>query len=87
MTMQAARIAIVGGGLAGLYAAHVLERKGIHDHVVLEARDVWGGRIASTSLVAGGSPLDRFDLGPTWFWPAYQSQLDRVVDSPLELDL
>lgn len=81
MTMQTTRIAIVGGGLAGLYAAHLLEQKGIHDYVVLEARDVWGGRIASTSPNAGGSPRDRFDLGPTWFWPAYQPQLDHVVHS------
>ncbi len=23
--------------------------------------------------------LDRVDLGPTWFWPAFQPQLDRLV--------
>ncbi|MFT3720430.1 flavin monoamine oxidase family protein [Pseudorhodoferax sp.] len=79
--MRTARIAIVGGGLAGLCAAHWLARRGIHDHVVLEARDAWGGRIASTPPAAGGSPLDRFDLGPTWFWPAHQPQLDRLIDS------
>jgi len=78
--MQTARIAIVGGGLAGLYAAHLLEHKGIHDYVLLEARDVWGGRIAS-AVGAGDAPLDRFDLGPTWFWPGYQPQLDRLIDS------
>ena len=77
--MHATRIAIVGGGLSGLYAAYLLEQKGIHDYVVLEARDTWGGRIASTPPVAGSSPTDRFDLGPTWFWPAYQPQLDRLV--------
>lgn len=79
--METARIAIVGGGLSGLYAAHLLQRKGIHDFVILEARDVGGGRIASTSPLDGGSPLDRFDLGPTWFWPGYQPQLDRLIDS------
>lgn len=79
--MKAVRIAIVGGGLAGLYAAHVLAHKGVHDHVVLEARDVWGGRIASASSVAGPTPLDRFDLGPAWFWPAHQLQLGRLIDS------
>jgi monoamine oxidase len=81
MTVQTARIAIVGGGLAGLYAAHALGQKDIHDLVVLEARDGWGGRIASTPPIAGGSPRDRFDLGPAWFWPGYQPQLDRLVDS------
>lgn len=79
--MQTTRIAIVGGGLAGLYAAHLLEQKGVHDYVILEARDVWGGRIASASIDSGGSSLDRFDLGPTWFWPAYQPQLNRLIGS------
>ncbi len=79
--MQTTRIAIVGGGLAGLYAAHVLEQKGIHDYVVLEARDTWGGRISSTPSAVGASPLDRFDFGPTWFWPAYQPQLDHLIAS------
>ena len=45
--MQAARIAIVGAGLAGLYAAFLLEQQGIKDYVLLEARDTLGGRIAS----------------------------------------
>jgi len=79
--MQTTRVAIVGGGLAGLYAAHVLTQRGIHDFVTLEARGVWGGRIVSQPPAAGGSPSDRFDLGPTWFWPGYQLQLDRVIDS------
>ena len=81
MTIQTARIAIVGGGLAGLYAAHLLEHHGIDDYVLLESRDDWGGRILSTPPIASGAPRDRFDLGPTWFWPAYQPQLDRLIDS------
>lgn len=79
--MQTARIAIVGGGLAGLYAANLLAQHGIDDYVIFEARDRWGGRIASTQSLDGGSSLDRFDLGPTWFWPAYQPQLDRLIES------
>ncbi|MBP0623369.1 flavin monoamine oxidase family protein [Cupriavidus consociatus] len=83
--MQTAHIAIVGGGLSGLYAAFLLEEKGIKDYVVLEARDTLGGRIASTlghptpSVSSGLPDIDRFDLGPTWFWPALQPQLDRLV--------
>lgn len=46
--MRTARIAIVGDGVAGLYAARL---------------------------------LDRFDLGPTWFWPVYQRKLERLIDS------
>lgn len=79
--MQTARIAIVGGGLAGLYAAHLLEQKGFHDYIVLEARDTWGGRIASTPSASGVVALDRFDLGPTWFWPDYQPQIDQLITS------
>ncbi|MDZ5460740.1 flavin monoamine oxidase family protein [Azohydromonas lata] len=85
--MQTARIAIVGAGLSGLYAAFLLAQKGITDYVLLEARDTLGGRIASTT--ASGHPaaetatvvdgIDRFDLGATWFWPGYQRQLDRLV--------
>ena len=86
--MQSARIAIVGGGLSGLYAAFLLEQKGITEYVLLEARETYGGRIASVS--AAGLPLgedataahliDRFDLGAAWFWPDYQLELGRLVE-------
>lgn len=83
--MDKVRIAIVGGGLSGLYAAYRLERMGFQDYVVLEARDIPGGRIASFDASTGTKShsigLDRFDLGPTWFWPDYQSQLDQLVDA------
>ena len=85
--MRTARIAIVGAGLSGMYAAYLLERMGIRDSIVLEARDIPGGRIASfdaSGAAAAGTStpadaFDRFDLGPAWFWPDYQRQLDRVV--------
>lgn len=81
--MRTPRIAIVGAGLSGLYAAWLLQRRGIHDYVVLEARTVLGGRIASFDAPAdAGSPaknLDRFDLGPAWFWPDYQRELDQLI--------
>lgn len=85
--MQTARIAIVGGGLSGLYAAFLLEQKGIKEYVLLEARDALGGRIASVSAsgnpphetAPAGEDIDRFDLGPTWFWPDLQPELDRLV--------
>ena len=85
--MQNVRIAIVGAGLAGLYAAYSLEKRGIKDYVVLEAREILGGRIAST-IHSGGKPdvsgVGGFDLGPAWFWPAFQTDMGRLVD---ELDL
>jgi len=90
--MRTARIAIVGAGLSGLYAAWLLERQGVQDYVLLEARDALGGRIASVdasgrpaSGSAAASAIDRFDLGPTWFWPEYQRELHRLaVDLGLE---
>lgn len=84
MTKVDARFVIVGGGLAGLYAASELERRGISDHVLLEARPFLGGRIQSwtpQSLrpVEALVRPDRFDLGPTWFWPAFQPELDQLI--------
>ncbi|NDP63617.1 FAD-dependent oxidoreductase [Polaromonas sp.] len=87
--MQTARIAIVGAGLSGLYAAYLLEQQGIQDYVLLEARDSLGGRIASvpvsgqsaTNAATDAEKSDRIDLGPTWFWPGYQHQLGRLVDA------
>ena len=81
--MNQARIAIIGGGISGLYAAYLLERQGIFDYVLLEARERLGGRVLSVALdgtVAGLSdPIERFDLGPSWFWPDFQPQLDSLV--------
>jgi len=75
--MLTARVAIIGGGLSGLYAAALLEARGLHDYVLLEARETFGGRILS--LPAASSAGGRFDLGATWFWPGLQPELARVV--------
>ncbi len=84
MTTPHTRIAIVGGGLTGLVAAWRLQQQGVREVVLLEARATVGGRILSVdalgSRVDTALPaLDRFDLGPSWFWPALQPQLDRLV--------
>jgi len=75
--MTVTRVAIIGAGLSGLYAAWLLKRQGIHNYVLLEARDAPGGRIASFTPSHTG---DCFDLGPTWFWPDYQRELHHVID-------
>jgi len=85
-TEQSFRVAIIGAGLSGLYAAHLLQQAGIVDCIVLEARDGLGGRILSlpapglSPSVGTPQTADRFDLGPSWFWPAYQQELDLLVD-------
>lgn len=83
--MQTASIAIIGGGLSGLYATFLLEQAGVRDYVLLEARERLGGRVAHLAAGAGqGAVAERagrrgFDLGPTWYWPEFQPALDRVV--------
>ena len=85
MTPHSASVAIVGGGLSGLLAALRLRQQGVDNVALFEARAVLGGRILSVDA-AGASvdsavpALDRFDLGPSWFWPDFQPQLDRLVD-------
>ena len=65
------RVAIVGGGLAGVYAAWRLHQAGM-PFDLYEARSRLGGRILST-------PGSGLDLGPTWFWPAFQPRITRLA--------
>ena len=70
-------VAIVGAGAAGLYAAALLEQRGI-DAVVLEARDRIGGRLLSIDVEGG-----RVDLGATWFWANEQRITQLIADAGL----
>ncbi len=81
--MKQTRIAIVGGGVSGVYAAWLLEQKGHKDWVLFEVREALGGRILSVPATprAEADSLGRLDLGPSWFWPGYQPQLDRLVQA------
>ncbi len=68
--MRKQKVAIVGGGLAGVYAAYRLDHAGI-DFDLFEARNRLGGRIHSTET--------GLDLGPTWFWPDFQPRMHELV--------
>ncbi|OYR17733.1 flavin monoamine oxidase family protein [Brucella grignonensis] len=75
--MMRPSIIIIGGGLAGLTAARLLHHAGINFEL-LEARNRLGGRILSAD--ATGEPsANGFDLGPSWFWPAMQPELAKLV--------
>eukprot|EP00467_Chlorarachnion_reptans_P015644 CAMPEP_0114513578 /NCGR_PEP_ID=MMETSP0109-20121206/15657_1 /TAXON_ID=29199 /ORGANISM="Chlorarachnion reptans, Strain CCCM449" /LENGTH=397 /DNA_ID=CAMNT_0001693485 /DNA_START=44 /DNA_END=1234 /DNA_ORIENTATION=+ len=76
-------VAIVGAGVSGLYTAFLLHRAGVPVRV-FEARKRIGGRVISNpplilsdSEGKGQNPTvrdnsaryERYDLGPSWFWP------------------
>jgi monoamine oxidase len=70
-------VLIVGGGLAGLTAAHLLHQAGT-EFMLVEARDRLGGRILSADAT-GAASTDGFDLGPSWFWPMMQPELGEFM--------
>lgn len=71
------RVAVVGGGLAGLNAARLLQRSGV-DFILFEARNRPGGRILTVDET-GQPSEDGFDLGPSWFWPGMQPAIAKLV--------
>lgn len=78
---------IVGAGLSGLYAAFQLERLG-KDYVIVEGRDRVGGRIYSEpvstlKVTHNDASLNRFDMGPSWFWPSMHPRITQLIDDLL----
>jgi monoamine oxidase len=71
-------VVVVGAGLAGLYAARLLNAEGV-DFVLIEARDRLGGRIFTVDH-AGLPCEDGFDLGPSWYWPHAQPVMGALMD-------
>ncbi len=71
------QVLIIGGGLGGLHAARLLHRAGV-DHVLLEGSPRLGGRIL-TEQVGAADTASAYDLGPAWFWPAFQHRVPALV--------
>ncbi|MEZ4363577.1 MAG: FAD-dependent oxidoreductase [Kofleriaceae bacterium] len=70
-------VAILGGGLSGLYAARLLLAAG-REVQLFEARARLGGRILSVD--GQGAPSDDgFELGPSWLWPGSQAEFAALV--------
>lgn len=69
-------VVIIGGGLAGLYAAYRLTENNI-PYLLLEAKPTLGGRIASHTL---SDPTIKHDLGPTWIFP-HQPHIQKLTTS------
>lgn len=61
------KIAIIGGGLSGLYAAKLLEND--CSVTLFEGRDRLGGRVYT---------IEGFDLGPSWVWPHQKRILELI---------
>jgi len=83
MTKNNHPIAIIGGGLSGLYTAYLLHQRGIQA-TVYEARDRLGGRIVSLPSSQASdniaSDIERYDLGPSWFWPDIHPLMANLVE-------
>lgn len=78
-------VAIVGGGLSGLFTAFEMHKRGM-GFLLLEARERLGGRILSPTLPKNGAGFDRagFDLGPAWFWPGQHRMAALIRELELE---
>lgn len=76
-------VAIIGGGLSGLYTAYLLQQQGIQA-TIFEARDRLGGRIVSLPSsqpeVSVDPRTERYDLGPSWFWPDMHPHMATLVE-------
>ncbi|MFT6899383.1 MAG: monoamine oxidase [Paraglaciecola sp.] len=70
------KVVIIGGGIAGLYAAWCLQQQGI-PYLLLEAKSILGGRISSQPTIDNTQLA--VDLGPTWVWPHQQRILNLIT--------
>lgn len=71
---EQAKVAIIGGGLAGLYSAYILSKQNISVDIY-EAKATLGGRILGLPTK---SPEYLIDLGPSWVFP-HQTNIQALI--------
>lgn len=74
-------VVIIGGGLAGLTSAYLLEKKNIYP-TILEARDRLGGRIHTFRPYKN----KRVEMGATWLGKQHESLIELIRELGLELE-
>lgn len=74
-------VIIIGGGLAGLTTAYLLEKKDFQP-TILEARDRLGGRIHTIRP----DKNKRVEMGATWLGKQHQSLIQLISELGLELE-
>ena len=74
-------VIIIGGGLAGLTAAYLLEKKNICP-IILEARDRLGGRIQTIRP----DEYKRVEMGATWLGKQHHSLIEMIRELGLDLE-
>lgn len=83
-TRADARVAVVGGGIAGLVAAYRLRQAGVRDVTVYEANRRSGGRILSGRNVVGANTL--VELGGSFINTDHTDMLDLAREFSLPLE-
>lgn len=76
MQTQTPSVGIIGGGLAGIYTAHLLAQHDIAFKII-EAKSHLGGRIYGENTSSTGYKID---LGPSWIFP-HQEAIQALVKS------
>ncbi|XP_034752528.1 probable flavin-containing monoamine oxidase A [Etheostoma cragini] len=84
MTAEIWDVIIVGAGLSGLSAAHLLRKRNAKLKIlILEGKDRVGGRTVSTEMPAA-SGVDRWDLGGQWVGSTQTHILELIKELGLE---
>jgi monoamine oxidase len=80
--VQDSQVTIIGGGLAGLYAANQLASRKI-SYQLFDVKPVFGGRIAGIPSASDAAQF--YDLGPAWVFPHHHLMQELVMQMGLSL--